>query len=122
MSMGLLHPATDSLNEEHCLTSSLPPELPFPQTSGLLTGSFGKTNGPLEKTPLEHPLERLLTPGDLSEPTYFARQALKRYGFEYGSRASVDARKKLGRLNYESTKSTAKVAGTNKNNCGNRTR
>ncbi|EEQ88486.2 uncharacterized protein BDCG_03606 [Blastomyces dermatitidis ER-3] len=120
MSMGLLPLDTDSLNKEHCSTSSLPTELPFSQTSGLLTGSFGSTNGPLKKSPLEHPLERLLTPGDLSEPIYFARQALKQYGFEYGSRASVDARKKLGRLNYESTKSTAKAAVTDKNDRSNR--
>ncbi|OJD24607.1 hypothetical protein ACJ73_04032 [Blastomyces percursus] len=122
MSMGLFSPATDSLNEEHYSKSSLPTGVPFSQTSGLLTGSLGTANGRLKKSPLEHPLERLLTPGDLSEPIYFARQALKQYGFEYGSRASVDARKKLGRLNYESTKLTAKVAGTDKENCGNQIR
>ncbi|PGH03291.1 hypothetical protein GX51_04161 [Blastomyces parvus] len=121
MSMGFLHTTTDFLNEEP-RSASLPIGMPSSPTSDLLTGSFGKRNGPLHKIPLEHPLERLLTPGDLSEPVYFSRQALKHYGFEYGSRASVDARKELGRLNYESAKSTAKAAGTDKNNCSNRRR
>ncbi|OJD13479.1 hypothetical protein AJ78_06069 [Emergomyces pasteurianus Ep9510] len=88
------------------------------QTADSFTGLLGRENKSLNKSTLEHPLERFLTPGDLSEPTYFAKQALKAYGFEYGSRASVAARKKQGHLNFVSTMLNARATQTVKSTCG----
>ncbi|PGH30273.1 hypothetical protein GX50_06960 [[Emmonsia] crescens] len=122
ISMGCLDSATDfPKNEQHPLLY-LSSEPTFCQTSDSFPDLFERENKRLHKSPLEHPLERLLTPGDLSEPICFSTLALKEYGFEYGSRASVDARKKLGRLNYESTKLNARAARTVDKTCGNRKR
>ncbi|QSS56388.1 hypothetical protein I7I53_04584 [Histoplasma capsulatum var. duboisii H88] len=120
--MSCLKSAIDLFKEDRLSTSSLPIELEFSRTAESLTSLFEKESEPLNKSPLEHPLERYLTPGDLSEPSYFAIQTLKEYGFEYGSHASVDARKRLGRLNYESAKLNARAAQTVNNTCDNRKR
>ncbi|OAX84077.1 hypothetical protein ACJ72_01556 [Emergomyces africanus] len=90
------------------------------QTTDFVTGLLGEENKNLNKSVLEHPLERFLTPGDLSEPSYFARQALEENGFAYGSRASVDARKKQGHLNFVYAILNARATQTVKSTCGDR--
>ncbi|EEH39542.2 hypothetical protein PAAG_08811 [Paracoccidioides lutzii Pb01] len=73
--------------------------------------SLVRDNKRLKKNTIEHPMEWYLMPGDLSEPSVFARMYLYEHGLKYGGREEEDG----GHLNDLQARSLARAARTPEN-------